>query len=125
VSKPDNSVNSGRRSSKPRVTIKDVAEELAMAKSTVSRALNGYSDIAESTRLRVSKTAQRMGYQPMVQAQAIRTGLMRSVGLVLNVGGSSSHRPFLTNFIDGISQRASQENWTLTGPTAQNSEAVL
>ncbi|PLW75741.1 LacI family transcriptional regulator [Cohaesibacter celericrescens] len=96
-----------------------------MAKSTVSRALNGYSDIAESTRLRVSKTAQRMGYQPMVQAQAIRTGLMRSVGLVLNVGGSSSHRPFLTNFIDGISQRASQENWTLTVTTAQNSEAVL
>ena len=44
---------------------------------------------------------------------------------MLNVGGHGSHRPFLANFIDGISQRASEENWTLTVATAQSSEAVL
>ncbi len=96
-----------------------------MSKSTVSRALNGYSDIAQSTQARVAQAAVRMGYTPLAQAQAIRTGLVRSMGLVFNVGGHGSHRPFLTNFIDGISQRASQENWTLTVTTAQNSQGVL
>ena len=114
-----------RRNGKRRVTIKDVAEDLGMAKSTVSRALNGYTDIADSTRNRVAKAAARLGYKPMAQAQAIRTGLARSMGLVLNVGGQGSHRPFLANFIDGISLRASQENWTLTVASAKNSEAVL
>lgn len=115
----------GEKRTRRRVTIKDVAEELSMSKSTVSRALNGYSDIAEQTRLRVETTARKLGYRPMVQAQAIRTGLVKSLGLVLNVGGHGSHRPFLTNFIDGISRRASRENWTLTVATGQDSDDVL
>jgi hypothetical protein len=45
-----------------------------LAKGTVSRALNGYPDIAEATQLRVRRAAERMGYRPMAQAQAIRTG---------------------------------------------------
>ncbi len=117
--------NGYRRSGKPRVTINDVADHLGMSKSTVSRALNGYNDIAELTRLRVAKAAAQLGYKPLAQAQAIRTGLIQSLGMVLNVGGHGSHRPFLANFIDGISRRASEENWTLTVATAENSEAVL
>ena len=118
-------VGAGRSGRKARATIKDVADALGMSKSTVSRALNGYSDIAQSTRQRVAQTADRLGYRPMAQAQAIRTGLVRSLGLVLNVGGHGSHRPFLANFIDGISQRASAENWTLTVATATSSQGVL
>lgn len=103
-----------------RVTIREVAGELGLAKGTVSRALNGYPDIAESTRLRVIRTAERMGYRPLAQAQAIRTGRARSLGLVLNAGRSDAHKPFLTDFLDGISRGASEENWTLTVATAQD-----
>lgn len=103
-----------------RVTISDVAEALGMAKGTVSRALNGYPDIAEATRLRVAKQAERMGYRPLAQAQAIRTGRARALGLVLNAGRSNAHRPFLTDFLDGISRTASEESWTLTVATAMD-----
>ena len=113
------------RRAKGRVTIKDVAAHLSMSKSTVSRALNGYEDIAEATRLRVVKAANQLGYKPMAQAQAIRTGLIGSLGLVFNVESHGGHRPFLTNFIDGISRRAGEENWTLTVATAANHDAVL
>ncbi|MEX3016346.1 LacI family DNA-binding transcriptional regulator [Gymnodinialimonas hymeniacidonis] len=101
-----------------RVTINDLAEALGLAKGTVSRALNGYPDIAESTRARVTRTAERMGYRPLAQAQAIRTGRVRSLGLVLNTGNADLHRPFLTDFLDGISRAASEESWTLTVSTA-------
>ncbi|MBF9044652.1 substrate-binding domain-containing protein [Rhodobacterales bacterium HKCCE4037] len=105
-----------------RVTINDVAKALGLAKGTVSRALNGYPDIAESTRLRVTRTATRMGYRPSAQAQAIRTGRARSLGLILNTGNADLHRPFLTDFLDGISRAASEETWTLTVATATGIE---
>jgi len=101
-----------------RVTINDLAQELGLAKGTISRALNGYPDIAETTRTRVARTADRMGYRPMAQAQAIRTGLARSLGLVLNAGPGNAHKPFLTDFLDGISRAASEESWSLSVATA-------
>jgi hypothetical protein len=64
--------------------------------------------------------AERMGYRPMAQAQAIRTGRARSLGLVLNAGRSDAHKPFLTDFLDGISRAASEESWTLTVATAED-----
>ncbi len=105
-----------------RVTINDVAKAVGLAKGTVSRALNGYPDIAEATQLRVARTAERMGYRPSAQAQAIRTGRARSLGLVLNTGNADLHRPFLTDFLDGISRAASEETWTLTVATATGTE---
>ena len=104
--------------SRGRVTINDLARELGLAKGTVSRALNGYPDISDATRLRVSRAAERMGYRPMAQAQAIRTGLSRALGLVLNAGPGNAHKPFLTDFLDGISRAASEAAWTLTVATA-------
>lgn len=101
-----------------RVTINDLARALGLAKGTVSRALNGYPDIAETTRNRVTRAAEKMGYRPLAQAQAIRTGRARSLGLVLNTGNADLHRPFLTDFLDGISRAASEETWTLTVATA-------
>ncbi|MGI3184360.1 LacI family DNA-binding transcriptional regulator [Nioella aestuarii] len=105
-----------------RVTINDLAQELGIAKGTVSRALNGYPDISDATRLRVTRMAERMGYRPMAQAQAIRTGLSRSLGLVLNAGPGNAHKPFLTDFLDGISRAASEEAWSLTVATAFDEE---
>ncbi len=110
---------SGRSSGlRGRITINDLARELGLAKGTISRALNGYSDISESTRLRVSRTAEMMGYRPLAQAQAIRTGQVHALGLVLNAGPGNAHRPFLTDFLDGISRAASEESWSLTVATA-------
>ncbi len=110
------------RTASRRVTINDLADALGLAKGTVSRALNGYPDISDATRARVTRTAERMGYRPLAQAQAIRTGRVRSLGLILNTGNADLHRPFLTDFLDGISRAASEETWTLTVATATGVE---
>lgn len=109
---------------RPRVTISDVADDLGVTKSTVSRALNGYPDIAETTRLRISRAAERLGYRPLSHAQAIRTGRVRSLGLVLQIDNEDSARPFLANFIAGVTQAASAENWTITISTAESEQGV-
>ena len=95
-----------------------MSEALGLTKGTVSRALNGYPDIAESTRLKVARTAKRMGYRPLAHAQAIRTGRVRAVGLVLQVNEHDGHRPFLADFLAGISGAASADGWTLALTTA-------
>jgi LacI family transcriptional regulator len=53
------------------VTIKDLAAELELSITTISRALNGYSDVGEDTRKRIAETAQRMGYRPNRNAQRL------------------------------------------------------
>lgn len=108
-----------------RVTIADVSEALGLTKSTISRALNDYPDISPSTRAKVRSTAARMGYRPSSQAQAIKTGRTRSVGLVVQIDEHDAHGLFLADFLAGISFAASQENWTLTVSTADNEAAAL
>lgn len=109
----------------PRVTISDVSAAVGLTKSTVSRALNGYPDISSTTRERVRSTAARMGYRPLSHAQAIRTGRARALGLVIQIDDHDAHRPFLTDFLAGISFVASGEGWTITVATADGEAATL
>ena len=103
-----------------RVKISDVAVALSLTKGTVSRALNGYPDISESTRLKVRNAARRMGYVPLSHAQAIKTGRVRSLGIVWRVDSHDGHRAFLSDFLDGVSRAVSAEDWSLTVSTADS-----
>jgi DNA-binding LacI/PurR family transcriptional regulator len=47
-----------------RVTLSQIARELGLAKSTVSMALRGNHTIRLSTRLKIQKTCQSLGYRP-------------------------------------------------------------
>ncbi|MEO1453135.1 MAG: substrate-binding domain-containing protein [Pseudomonadota bacterium] len=123
LTKAADTVAGSRR--KPRVTISDLAETLGVTKGTVSRALNGYPDISERTRKRVVRAAEAKGYIPLAHAQAIRTGRVRSIGLVLQISEHDAHGPFLTDFLAGLTMTASTENWTLAVATANSDDHML
>ncbi|MEO1239685.1 MAG: substrate-binding domain-containing protein [Pseudomonadota bacterium] len=108
-----------------RVTIRHLADSLGLTKGTVSRALNGYPDIAEATQLRVRRQAEVLGYRPLSQAQGIRTGRTRSIGLVFRTDLPNAQRPFIADFLAGVSRRASADNWTLTVATAASESELL
>jgi LacI family transcriptional regulator len=91
-----------------------------LAKGTVSRALNGYPDIAEATQLRVRRAAETDGLPPHGAGPGDPHWARALAGLVLNAGRSDAHKPFLTDFLDGISRAASEESWTLTVATAED-----
>ena len=59
-----------------------------------------------------------MGYEPLAQAQAIRTGRSRAIGLVLQTDVEGAQRPFLANFLEGVTREASAAGWTLTVATS-------
>ena len=63
-----------------RVTIIDLAAELGVAGGTDSRALNDDPEIAETTRIRVRRATDTLGYRPLAQAEATRVGRARGRG---------------------------------------------
>ena len=48
----------------PMVTITDIANACGVSRATVSKALNGASDVAQETAKRVRETAKALGYLP-------------------------------------------------------------
>ncbi len=66
-----------------RVTIKQIAEELGISHSTVSRVLNEKTDtlVGDATRQRVLQTAKRMGYRPSRIAQALQGKSTQLIGV--------------------------------------------
>lgn len=87
------------------VTIADVARHLGVAKGTVSRALNGYPDIAEVTRERVVAAAEHLGYRASSSARRLKRGRADTIGVVLPVDRGSLADPFLAAFLDGASRQ--------------------
>jgi LacI family transcriptional regulator len=66
------------------VKIQDIAQQLGIAVSTVSKALNGYSDVSEATRKRVQAAARESGYHPSAAALSLRRRKTKKIGLVVN-----------------------------------------
>lgn len=68
---------------KGQVTIKDIARELGIAPSTVSKALKNHPDISAETRNRVNELARKLKYHPNPIALSLRSSRSRIIGLVI------------------------------------------
>ncbi len=64
-------------------TIVDIAEELQLSVSTVSRALNDHPNISARTKERVKKTARKLGYRPNALAAGLRNNKSKTIGLIV------------------------------------------
>ena len=61
--------------------LKELAGQLGLSQTTVSRALNGYPEVSEATRQRVNEAARRLGYRPNANAIRLATGRVGAVVL--------------------------------------------
>lgn len=68
-----------------RATIRDVAAHVGLSTSTVSAALNGGGVLKDSTRDRVRKAAEELGYRPSRTALAFRLGRTGTIAYSLPV----------------------------------------
>ena len=57
------------------VSMKDIAKRCNVSVATVSKALNGYSDIGRAKREEIQAVAKEMGYFPNSSARALKTNL--------------------------------------------------
>jgi LacI family transcriptional regulator len=82
------------------MNLKELSSLLGLSQTTVSRALNGYSDVKASTRARVVAAAKEHNYLPNSRAQALATGRAMSIGHV--IPRTAQHELVNTIFADFI-----------------------
>jgi DNA-binding LacI/PurR family transcriptional regulator len=92
-----------------RTTILDVARELGVSHTTVSRVLNGDSRISKKTAERVLEAAKRLNYRPNIMARALAKKGNRLIGLVLrHIQGS-----FFSDIIAGVQEEFESRGYSL------------
>jgi LacI family transcriptional regulator len=92
---------------KKRASITDLARQLNISASTVSRALSGHRAISEATVKRVTALAKELGYQPNHLASGLRKGRSSLLGVVVpHIDGN-----FFSQVVKGIEAAASKAGY--------------
>lgn len=92
---------------KERATIHDIARELNITASTVSRALNDHPRISDATKRSVLSVAARLSYQPHRIAAALRNGRSLVIGVIIPM----ADRSFFGSIVRGVEEVANAANY--------------
>ncbi len=95
------------------VTLKDIARRVGYSVTTVSRALAGYDDVAESTRQLVLETAAEMGYHPNVTARRLQRQRTDTIGFIIPTHGPRFSDPFFSELLTGIGNYSAEHELDL------------
>ncbi len=106
------------------MNLKMLAKELGLSQTTVSRALNGYPEVKEETRLRVEAAAIRLGYRPNVSARRLATGRVGAIGMVLPSQGGFLQNPHFSEFLAGLGERLAREEFDIVVTPVDSSDEL-
>ncbi len=96
-------------------TIRDVSEKCGLSISTVSKALNNYTDVSESTRRLVMDTAREIGYFPNALARALKTNRSYNIGVLFaDDFGSGLTHAFFSAVLDSFKRTAEENGFDVT-----------
>lgn len=67
-----------------KITIKEVAEEAGVSKTTISRFLNNnYGNMSKETKAKIAEVIERLNYRPSKQAQSLKSKHSYLIGVVV------------------------------------------
>ncbi len=96
-------------------TIKELSAACGLSVSTVSKALNGYSDISDETRQLVIDAANRIGYYPNATARALKTNRSYNLGVLFSDENQSGlTHPFFASVLNSFKQEAEEQGYDIT-----------
>ncbi|WP_349409634.1 LacI family DNA-binding transcriptional regulator [Pseudalkalibacillus sp. SCS-8] len=107
-------------------TIKDIAKSAGVSVTTVSRALNGYSDVSEKTRAKIKQIANELSYSPNGVARSLVMNRTHTIGLLvseLNRQGSKDN--FTFEILCGINDFSSKSGYDLVLFSTSSAEQKL
>lgn len=89
------------------ITLKQIAENLGISITTVSKALKDYPDVSKKTRKLVRETAATLNYRPNSFAVNLRTKESKTIGLII----PEVVHHFFSNVIKGIIAQAEKKGY--------------
>lgn len=87
-----------------KTSIYDIATELGITASTVSRALRGHTNISAEIRQEVQQMAKKLNYRKNTVAVNLKNGYTKTIGVII----PQLNRQFFASAIDGIEEMASK-----------------
>jgi len=105
--------------------LRKLASSLGLSITTVSRALDGYSDVAAATRERVEKAAKVANYRPNAAARRLRLGATETVTMVLPGAPGHFDEPLYLELLTALSARLDAAGLDLTVLAARSGAEEL
>jgi LacI family transcriptional regulator len=97
------------------VTIRELSKRCGLSISTVSKALNGYTDISETTRETVTQAAKELGYYPNAHARALKTKRSYNLGvLFVDDNQSGLTHAFFSFVLESFKKEAERRGYDVT-----------
>jgi LacI family transcriptional regulator len=98
-----------------RPNIRELARLSGVSVGTVSRALNGYTDVSQATRERIMRIAQELDYTPAAAARTLVTQRSHVVGVFLETGEGHPdvQHPFFHEVLGGLKHFAGEAGYDL------------
>ncbi|MFD2201441.1 LacI family DNA-binding transcriptional regulator [Shivajiella indica] len=90
-------------------TIKDIARDLNVSSSTVSRALKDYPGISDETKKRVKELAEKLNYRPNAVALSLRKSKSFTIGVII----PEVVHFFFSTVISGVEEVASANGYNV------------
>ena len=103
-------------------TIDDIAKELGMSKTTVSRAISGKGRISEATRDRVNKFIKAINYTPNAVARSLAASKTFNIGIVFPHDSTLDEMPYFHNVLAGACETAADHNYDVLVILADNDD---
>ncbi|MFI5837201.1 LacI family DNA-binding transcriptional regulator [Micromonospora sp. NPDC051300] len=91
------------------VSLKDIAKQAGVSLATVSNVVNGYRPVGESTRQRVQRAIDELGYSPNLSARHLRRGRTGLIALAI----PELTNPYFAELADVAMREAADLGYTL------------
>lgn len=91
------------------ITLKDLALELKLSVSTVSKALNDSYEISEGTKLKVKELAYKRNYKPNKAAVSLRKNKTKTIGVII----PNILNPFFARLLHNVEKGASKYDYNI------------
>ena len=97
------------------VSMKEIAKKCNVSVASVSKALNGYSDISEETRKMILKTASEMGYLPNSSARTLKTKRSYNIGVMfVDEAASGLTHDYFNHVLETFKRTAEERGYDIT-----------
>jgi len=92
-----------------KINISEIAKNLGVSKSTVSKALNDSKEISEATKIKIQRYASKHHYRPNKLAINLKSGKTKTIGVIV----PSIQNFFFARVLRGIEKAASSKNYSI------------
>jgi len=104
--------------------LKQLSRVLDLSPTTVSRALNGYAEVSEATRLRVMAAAAEHGYKPNFAARRLALQKSETVGIIYPPDVGELADPRFLEVVAGLTERFSEHGIDLLIVTTRQKDEL-